>query len=43
LALDIIGAGSGRTGTASMKMALEMLGFGHCYHMIECLPHGSSD
>lgn len=40
MALDIIGAGFGRTGTSSMKMALEMLGFGPCYHMIECLPRG---
>jgi hypothetical protein len=26
--LDVIGAGQGRTGTASLKLALEQLGFG---------------
>ncbi len=31
--MQIIGAGFGRTGTASMKLALEKLGFGPCYHM----------
>ncbi len=33
--LKIIGAGFGRTGTLSMKAALEELGFGPCYHMAE--------
>jgi hypothetical protein len=33
--LKIIGAGFGRTGTMSMKLALEQLGFGPCYHMKE--------
>ncbi len=33
--LRIIGAGFGRTGTLSLKGALEMLGFGPCYHMVE--------
>ena len=37
MALEIIGAGLGRTGTASTKVALEMLGFGPCYHMIEVI------
>lgn len=37
MALKIIGAGLGRTGTASMKIALEKLGFGPCYHMSEVL------
>lgn len=37
MALDIIGAGFGRTGTVSMKAALETLGFGPCYHMREIL------
>ena len=37
--LKVIGAGFGRTGTESMKRALEMLGFGPCYHMYEVLPH----
>jgi Sulfotransferase domain len=35
--MDIIGAGFGRTGTLSLKMALESLGFGPCYHMTEVL------
>lgn len=38
MALKIIGAGLGRTGTASLKVALEQLGFGPCYHMGEVLP-----
>jgi sulfotransferase family protein len=33
--LKVIGAGFGRTGTMSLKVALETLGFGPCYHMIE--------
>jgi hypothetical protein len=33
--VKIIGAGFGRTGTASLKVALEELGFGPCYHMTE--------
>ena len=35
MTLEIIGAGFGRTGTKSMKLALEQLGFGPCYHMFE--------
>jgi hypothetical protein len=35
MSFDIIGAGFGRTGTLSMKEALEELGFGPCYHMVE--------
>lgn len=35
MALDIIGAGFGRTGTSSLKLALEHLGFGPCHHMFE--------
>src|SRR2546423_1849791 len=31
----VIGAGYGRTGTASLKRALEILGFGPCHHMEE--------
>lgn len=31
----VIGAGFGRTGTMSLKVALEQLGFGPCYHMVE--------
>jgi hypothetical protein len=33
--LEVIGAGFGRTGTMSLKVALEELGFGPCYHMSE--------
>ena len=33
--LQVIGAGFGRTGTLSMKVALERLGFGPCHHMLE--------
>lgn len=40
MALKVIGAGFGRTGTMSMKAALEQLGLGPCYHMVECLPRG---
>jgi hypothetical protein len=35
MTLQIIGAGFGRTGTKSLKVALEELGFGKCYHMEE--------
>ena len=37
MALSVIGAGFGRTGTASLKLALEHLGFGPCHHMEEVL------
>lgn len=33
MSLEIIGAGFGRTGTVSIRIALEQLGFGPCYHM----------
>lgn len=35
MALSIVGAGFGRTGTLSLKSALETLGFDKCYHMSE--------
>ena len=35
--VDVIGAGFGRTGTASLKRALESLGFSPCHHMSEVL------
>lgn len=35
--MKIIGAGFGRTGTLSLKKALEMLGLGPCYHMDEMI------
>jgi hypothetical protein len=37
--VKVIGAGFGRTGTMSLKAALEELGFGPCYHMIEVFEH----
>jgi hypothetical protein len=37
--LAIIGSGFGRTGTMSLKRALEQLGFGPCHHMEEVLAH----
>ena len=37
MTLRVIGAGFGRTGTLSLKTALEELGFGRCYHMVEIL------
>src|SRR4051812_40029429 len=41
--LQVIGAGFGRTGTMSLKTALEQLGFGPCYHMIETRTHAGHD
>ncbi|MBS1518083.1 MAG: sulfotransferase family protein [Bacteroidetes bacterium] len=35
MSLKIIGSGLGRTGTFSLKLALEHIGFGKCFHMIE--------
>ncbi len=35
MALKVVGAGFGRTGTYSLKLALELLGFGPCHHMFE--------
>ncbi|GII77179.1 sulfotransferase family protein [Sphaerisporangium rufum] len=35
--LTVIGAGFPRTGTTSLKAALERLGFGPCYHMFEVM------
>jgi len=40
MALEVIGAGFGRTGTMSLKDALDTLGYEPCYHMIECIPRG---
>ena len=39
MALEIIGPGFGRTGTYSLKIALEHLGFGPCHHMFEVRDH----
>ena len=38
MSLAVIGAGLPRTGTMSQKHALEQLGYGPCYHMIEIFP-----
>lgn len=43
MSLEVIGAGLGRTGTLSLKLALEQLGFGPCYHMIETRTHPGHD
>ena len=37
MALKIVGAGVGRTGTYSLKLALEQLGLGPCHHMDEVI------
>jgi hypothetical protein len=37
MSLRVVGAGLGRTGTHSLKVALEQLLGGPCYHMIEVL------
>ena len=39
----VIGAGWGRTGTVSLKKALEILGFGPCYHMREVMETGDAE
>jgi len=38
MALKVIGAGFGRTGTNSLKLALETLASQPCHHMLEVLP-----
>ncbi len=35
MTMQIVGAGFGRTGTKSLQLALEQLGFDKCYHMEE--------
>ena len=35
MTIRVVGAGFGRTGTLSLKFALEKLGFDKCYHMME--------
>lgn len=35
MTLQVIGSGFGRTGTMSLKLALEQIGLGPCYHMVE--------
>ena len=43
MTLGVIGAGFGRTGTLSLKNALEQLGIGPCYHMLEVVRHPEHD
>jgi hypothetical protein len=40
MTLKVISAGFGRTGTMSLKLALEQIGFGPCHHMIEVIHNG---
>jgi hypothetical protein len=42
MALKIVGVGLGRTGTNSLKLALEQLLGGPCYHMFELIAHPQS-
>jgi hypothetical protein len=37
--VKVVGAGLGRTATNSFKQAMEILGFGPCYHMKEVIEH----
>ncbi len=37
MTLQVIGAGVGRTGTLSLKLALTRLGLGPCHHMMEVI------
>jgi hypothetical protein len=37
MSINVIGAGLPRTATLSQKVALEMIGFGPCYHMVDVL------
>ena len=37
MSISLIGAGFGRTGTLSLKSALETLGYNKCHHMIEVI------
>jgi hypothetical protein len=39
MALRVVGAGVGRTGTHSLKVALEQLLGGRCHHMVEVFAH----
>ena len=39
MSLEVIGAGLGRTGTLTLKLALEQLGLAPCHHMLEVVAH----
>lgn len=43
MSLRVVGAGLGRTGTASLKLALEGLLRGRCYHMLEVMERPGDD
>jgi hypothetical protein len=43
MTLKVIGVGFGRTGTLSLKLALDELGAGPCYHMVETIEHPEHD
>jgi len=43
MTLRVVGAGLGRTGTASLKQALEQLLGGRCYHMLEVMARPRDD
>lgn len=42
MTLSVISAGFGRTGTMSLKLALEQLGHGPCHHMVEVIENGAA-
>jgi len=42
MTLSVFSAGFGRTGTMSLKLALEELGLGPCHHMDEVLHNGET-
>jgi hypothetical protein len=41
--LKVVGAGVGRTGTHSLKIALEQLLGGPCHHMVEVFDVGPAE
>lgn len=43
MTLKVIGAGVGRTGTHSLKVALERLLGGRCHHMVEVFTHADAE
>ena len=42
MSIQVVGAGFGRSGTNSLRLALNELGVGPCYHMYECLENGDA-
>lgn len=42
MTIKVFSAGFGRTGTLSLKLALEEIGFGPCHHMKEVLENGAA-